>query len=262
MASYPTFDNRWFTADVPSDKFAELFPTKGPDGKALNPDLAALTNRAIQGQYNVGSTFKVFTAYAGPGDRAAVVRHRLQRRGHVRAEQRLGEEGRLRQRACAACSATRRARPTTRRASTAPSTCRRARRLQRRVLLPPRRGVLPDPRRAAAGPAEAVRVRIQDRHRPALRVRRPGADERAEAAARRQGRAGEGRGAEDAARRRAAPRHRPGPAGGDAAAVGRRLLGVRQRRHRRHAARGAGDPRPRDPRQRRSPASPTWPRPR
>jgi len=64
MASYPTFDNRWFTADVPPEKFAELFPTTGPDGKALNPDLAALTNRAIQGQYNVGSTFKVFTAYA------------------------------------------------------------------------------------------------------------------------------------------------------------------------------------------------------
>jgi penicillin-binding protein 2 len=64
MASYPTFDNRWFGADVPPDKFAELFPTKAPDGGKLNPDLAGLTNRAIQGQYNVGSTFKPFTAYA------------------------------------------------------------------------------------------------------------------------------------------------------------------------------------------------------
>jgi penicillin-binding protein 2 len=64
MASYPTFDNRWFTADVPPDKFAKLFPTKEADGSPLSPDKAALTNRAIQGQYNVGSTFKVFTAYA------------------------------------------------------------------------------------------------------------------------------------------------------------------------------------------------------
>jgi penicillin-binding protein 2 len=64
MASYPTFDNRWFTADVPSDKFAKLFPTKEANGDPLDPDKAALTNRAIQGQYNVGSTFKVFTAYA------------------------------------------------------------------------------------------------------------------------------------------------------------------------------------------------------
>jgi penicillin-binding protein 2 len=64
MASYPTFDNRWFTSGVPSDKFDQIFPTKAPDGGKLDPDLSALTNRAIQGQYNVGSTFKVFTAYA------------------------------------------------------------------------------------------------------------------------------------------------------------------------------------------------------
>jgi penicillin-binding protein 2 len=64
MASYPTFDNRWFSSGVPKDKFDQIFPTKSPDGSKLDPDRAALTNRAIQGQYNVGSTFKVFTAYA------------------------------------------------------------------------------------------------------------------------------------------------------------------------------------------------------
>jgi penicillin-binding protein 2 len=64
MASYPTFDNRWFSADVPQTKFDQIFPTKNPDGSKLDPDKAALTNRAIQGQYNLGSTFKVFTAYA------------------------------------------------------------------------------------------------------------------------------------------------------------------------------------------------------
>ena len=64
MASYPTFDNRWFSADVPEEKFAQIFPTTEADGSPLDPDKAALTNRAIQGQYNVGSTFKPFTAYA------------------------------------------------------------------------------------------------------------------------------------------------------------------------------------------------------
>jgi penicillin-binding protein 2 len=60
MASYPTFDNRWFSANVGGDKFEELFP----QGEDADPDEAVLTNRAIQGQYNLGSSFKPFTAYA------------------------------------------------------------------------------------------------------------------------------------------------------------------------------------------------------
>jgi penicillin-binding protein 2 len=64
MASYPTFDNRWFNASVGGSKFAEIFPSENPDGTRLDPDLSSLTNRAIQGQYNVGSTFKPFVAYA------------------------------------------------------------------------------------------------------------------------------------------------------------------------------------------------------
>jgi penicillin-binding protein 2 len=60
MASYPTFDNRWFSANVGGDKFEELFP----QGEGADPDEAVLTNRAIQGQYNLGSSFKPFTAYA------------------------------------------------------------------------------------------------------------------------------------------------------------------------------------------------------
>ena len=58
MASYPTFDNRWFSAGIDGAKFNELFP------QDISPDEARLTNRAIQGQYNMGSTFKVFTAYS------------------------------------------------------------------------------------------------------------------------------------------------------------------------------------------------------
>lgn len=62
MATYPMFDHRWFNADISGDKFAELFP--GEDSEGFDPDKATLVNRAVQGQYNLGSTFKPFTAYA------------------------------------------------------------------------------------------------------------------------------------------------------------------------------------------------------
>jgi penicillin-binding protein 2 len=58
MASYPTFDNRWFTINLTGAKFKQLFPND------QNPDRSILVNRAIQGQYNMGSTFKPFVAYA------------------------------------------------------------------------------------------------------------------------------------------------------------------------------------------------------
>jgi penicillin-binding protein 2 len=58
LASYPTFDNRWFEAGLSSEKFAEIFPVTD------DPDQSILVNRAIQGRYNLGSTFKPFTAYA------------------------------------------------------------------------------------------------------------------------------------------------------------------------------------------------------
>ena len=73
MASYPTFDNRWFSQDISGAKFRELFeirsdsPDCGDEGQPecpLDPDRASLTNRAIQGQYNMGSAFKVFVAWS------------------------------------------------------------------------------------------------------------------------------------------------------------------------------------------------------
>ena len=64
MASYPTFDNRWFTVGLSKAKFKQLFPE--PDKADPNrADKSILVNRAIQGQYNLGSTFKPFVAYAG-----------------------------------------------------------------------------------------------------------------------------------------------------------------------------------------------------
>ncbi len=75
LASYPTFDNRWFESDLGDGRFEQLFPVKNPDGSNFDPDRSTLLNRAVSGRYNLGSTFKPFTAYAalstglfGPGD--------------------------------------------------------------------------------------------------------------------------------------------------------------------------------------------------
>jgi penicillin-binding protein 2 len=58
MASYPTFDNRWFEAGLSSNKFQQIFPVTD------DPDKSILVNRAVQGRYNLGSTFKPFTAFS------------------------------------------------------------------------------------------------------------------------------------------------------------------------------------------------------
>ncbi len=64
LASYPTFDNRWFEADLGNGKFEEIFPSVDENGDPIDPDESILVNRAIQGRYNLGSTFKPFTAFA------------------------------------------------------------------------------------------------------------------------------------------------------------------------------------------------------
>ena len=64
LASYPTFDNRWFEEDLGNGKFEEIFPSVDENGDPIDPDESILVNRAIQGRYNLGSTFKPFTAYA------------------------------------------------------------------------------------------------------------------------------------------------------------------------------------------------------
>jgi penicillin-binding protein 2 len=64
MASYPTFDNRWLNAGISKEKYDQIFPTvELPNGKA-DPDFSVFTNRAIQGQYNLGSTIKPFIAWS------------------------------------------------------------------------------------------------------------------------------------------------------------------------------------------------------
>jgi len=58
MASYPTFDNRWFNAGISKEKFDQLFPP------SEDPDQSILVNRAVQGRYNIGSTIKPFVAWS------------------------------------------------------------------------------------------------------------------------------------------------------------------------------------------------------
>lgn len=58
MASYPTFDNRWFNAGISKEKFDQLFPATD------DPDRSILVNRAVQGRYNIGSTIKPFIAWS------------------------------------------------------------------------------------------------------------------------------------------------------------------------------------------------------
>ena len=65
MASYPTFDNRWMEAGISGTKYKQLFPSTNPDGSKIDPDQSILVNRAVQGNYNLGSTIKPFVAWAG-----------------------------------------------------------------------------------------------------------------------------------------------------------------------------------------------------
>jgi len=108
MASYPTFDNRWFNAGVSSSRFAQVFPATD------NPDQSILINRAIQARYNLGSTFKPFVAYAAlnTGQLPGGIDYRVEDRGTYRLSEGSVDSTRCDQIRCefrnAVCAATNR----------------------------------------------------------------------------------------------------------------------------------------------------------
>lgn len=62
LASAPTYDISKFTTGIPFDEFARLTDPNSPEPYPL-------VNRAVQGQYAPGSTFKAFSAYAALRDK-------------------------------------------------------------------------------------------------------------------------------------------------------------------------------------------------
>ena len=165
---------------------SEIFPTRHAD--PIDPDQSILVNRAVQGRYNLGSTFKPFTAYRRPQHRVDVGRrllsttpartriaHRSTRAdvdaGLVRCEYKN-----------ATCAGTQR--PCRYGRSTSTSARRlvatRSSTASARLIMVAQRL-----QAGAAGAGRAVRIRLRHRHRAAVRVRRHGSRPGAQDAVRR-----------------------------------------------------------------------------
>jgi penicillin-binding protein 2 len=65
MASYPTYDNRWFNTGTDNLVLDALFGFDTVDGVQKPRFDGPLFNRSVSGQYQIGSTMKLFTAIAG-----------------------------------------------------------------------------------------------------------------------------------------------------------------------------------------------------
>ena len=244
MASYPTFDNRWFDSGVDGDKFNEIFPTDLDD-----PDDAVLTNRAIQGQYNVGSAFKPFVAYSAlatgrlsPGttynDQGT---YTLQSIPHDRCVNE-GVRCVFRNSFCPHLNGPCVYGTVNVQSSLAVSSDAFYYKLGDDFYT--------HAWHPAAGSRAPVRLRRRPGHRPAVRLRRSGADQRAQGTTRRRRRPRPDGDEEPAAGRPPADGDRPGPHGGQPVAARGRLRRHRQRRQRTHAARRACRLRTRDTRRR------------
>jgi penicillin-binding protein 2 len=57
MATYPTFDNRWFVEGITNKKIKELYPDADKQ--------APFVNRAVSSPFQMGSTFKLVSTVAG-----------------------------------------------------------------------------------------------------------------------------------------------------------------------------------------------------
>ena len=229
LASYPTFDNRWFEADLGDGKFEQVFPSVDANGEPIDPDESILVNRAIQGRYNLGSTFKPFTAFAALDTGLLTTNDYYRDEGSYRMES--VEEDRCNSGLVDACTETPPAAAPDVRACTAPSTSKRR---------SPSR-----PTRSSTASARLIMTTndyqpvLQEEVRKfgfgsdpgielAVRVRRHRPRRRAQGRVRRARRHQRGRGLGLLHRRQRPARHRTGSAVGVAAAARGRILRHRQ----------------------------------
>ena len=148
MASYPTFDNRWMEAASAATSTTSCSREDRPgDGKA-DPDQSILVNRAVQGNYNLGSTIKPFVAWSAMHAGIIGPNEEYLDQGSTRSSRSTRRHCQHNGGSRAACSRTptqRAHRPVV--GSTARCTVADALAVsQRHVLLPPRRAVLGDRR--------------------------------------------------------------------------------------------------------------------
>ena len=184
-------------------KFRELFeirsdsPDCGDEGQPecpLDPDRPSLTNRAIQGQYNMGSAFKVFVAWSALHTGLISADDYITRQRYVQGRDRSPTTSAPR--GSSVCGATRSARgstgpcrygPINMQLSLAVSSDVYYYRLGEKFFITPGTDHL-----LLQDELAQLRVRRGDRHRPALRVRRPPPRSRDEGGARRERSPGEG----------------------------------------------------------------------
>ena len=221
MASYPTFDNRWFESGVSGEKLEQGLPDQ-PDRRRRQRDPGARRradpdrpgHRDAGQPGDPGSVQRGLDVQAVRGlggaqrsRRRAAGRRRLRVHGRRLVQARVDRRQPVRGGRALRVPQLRRLAGRAERVRPG-AAAGRARRVERRLLLPDRRADLHAQRQpaGAAGVAAHVRLRIEVGHRPAVRVRRPGPGQGVEAGAARQGRARRERGAGLPRRRQRAAR--------------------------------------------------------
>ena len=252
MASYPTFDNRWFSQDISGAKFDELFEIRsdspglrrrGPAGVPARPRPGVAHEPGDPGPVQHGLGVQGVRRLVGAAHRADRRRPVHHRQRHVQGASRSrttsappGIKCVWRNSFCSGINGPCRYGPLNMQLSLAVSSDVYYYRLGEQFFVDAR-----DRSRAAAERGPQLRLRGRDRHRPALRVRRPPPRPRDQGRPRRARCARRGRGAAGAPRRRDQPGDRPGPAGRDAASSSPSATALRQRRLRDAAPGRRGD---------------------
>ena len=161
MATYPTFDNRWFVEGISNKKIQELYPDADKQ--------APFVNRAVSSPFQMGSTFKLVHDRRRPAERD---HHAAARRTTTRARYQIPNCDVAKFKCIFKNAGLARGSGTISLATALTVS-------SRHVLLPHRRRAAAGPEPDAAERGPAVRLRLGQRHRPAGRDRGHGARRRA-----------------------------------------------------------------------------------